>query len=200
MLVCDNSTVKILRKNQYQNHWLKQPMSSQQYRPWLIDKGSLTKALQRRYVDFAVKPVNLNYAKPLRDEVALLQQRPQQRALIREVLLIGNNQAVVFAHSVLPKDALRGAWNKLGRLGNKPLGATLFANPKVKRTPLEYKKLSRNHPLFKRTTAHIKQKPRFLWARRSVFSLYSASKLNTIKPKCASILVTEIFLPHILHG
>ena len=189
MLVCDNSTVKILRKNQYQNHWLKQPLRSQHYRRWLIDNGSLTARLQQGFADFAVKPVNLKVAKPLRDEVALLQHKPHQRALIREVLLFGNNQPVVFAHSVLPSNALRGAWNKLGRLGNKPLGATLFANPKVKRTPLEYKKLSQNHPLFLRATQHISQKPRFLWARRSVFSL-----------NCANILVTEVFLPSILYG
>ena len=190
--------MKILRKNHYRNHWLKQPMFSQHYRTWLIDNGSLTARLQQSFADFSVKPVNLSYAKPLRDEIALLQQRPQQRALIREVLLLGNKKPVVFAHSVLPSNALRGAWNKLGRLGNKPLGATLFANPKVKRTPLEFKKLSRNHPLFKRAAAHSNQKPAFLWARRSVFSLYSASKLNTIKPRCARILVTEIFLPRIL--
>ena len=187
MLVCDNPTVKILRKNQYQNNWLKQPMRSQHYRHWLIDKGSLTARLQLSFADFAVKPVNLKVAKPLRDEVALLQQRPHQRALIREVLLIGNKNPVVFAHSVLPSNALRGSWNKLGRLGNKPLGATLFANPKVKRTPLEFKKLSRNHPLLRRVNHRLSANFDHLWARRSIFSL-----------NCARILVTEIFLPRIL--
>ena len=179
--------MKIWDKNQRRSNWLKKPMRSQHYRPWLIDNGSLTKTLQQRYADFSVQPVNLKYAKPLRDEVALLQQRPQQHALIREVLLIGNKKSVVFAHSVLPRPALRGAWNKLGRLGNKPLGATLFANPKVKRTPLEYKKLPRNHPLFLRAAQHLAKSPSFLWARRSVFSL-----------NCANILVTEVFMPQIL--
>ena len=179
--------MKIWDKNQRRSNWLKKPMRSQHYRPWLIDNGSLTKALQQRYADFSVQPVNLKYAKPLRDEVALLQQRPQQHALIREVLLIGNKKSVVFAHSVLPRSALRGAWNKLGRLGNKPLGATLFANPNVKRTPLSYKKLSPHHKLFQHATAHLTLKPTHLWARRSIFSL-----------NCARILVTEIFLPQLL--
>lgn len=162
-------------------------MLSQQLRPWLMDSGSLTLRLQQNVADFSVKKVSLLYAKPLPGEANLLALKPNQHALIREVLLMGNHQPVVFAHSVLPRTALRGSWNKLGRLGNKPLGAVLFANAKVKRTPLEYKKLSCQHPISMRVTGHLGIKPQQLWARRSVFSLGSAK-----------ILVTEVFLPHIL--
>ena len=179
--------MRVIQQKNCKNTWLKQPLRSQHYRRWLVDNGSLTARLQQKFADFAVKPVNLSYAKPLQDEVALLQHKPQQCALIREVLLLGNQNPVVFAHSVLPSNALRGAWNKLGRLGNKPLGATLFANPKVQRTPLEYKKLSRNHPLLRRVNHRLSANFDHLWARRSTFSL-----------KCARILVTEIFLPRIL--
>jgi chorismate lyase len=167
------------------------------YQPWLIGTGSLTARLQRRYVRFAVKPVAVKYAKPIQDEAALLHLPAYKAALIREVLLIGNNQPVVFAHSVLPRASLRGAWNGLGRLGTKPLGAALFANPVVKRTPLSYKKLSKNHVLYGRAVKHLQnqllntqqlvQNPTYLWARRSIFSL-----------NCANILVTEVFLPHLL--
>ena len=157
------------------------------YRKWLIDSGSLTARLQSRYSHFAVKPVAVKYAKAIQDEAALLHLPARKTALIREVLLIGNNQPVVFAHSVLPRTSLRGAWNGLGRLGNKPLGATLFANPKVKRTPLEYKKLSRQNPISMRVAEHMLTPPKAMWARRSVFSL-----------NCAKILVTEVFLPQLL--
>jgi chorismate--pyruvate lyase len=88
---------------------------------------------------------------------------------------------------VLPRASLRGAWNGLGRLGNKPLGATLFANPKVKRTPLSYKKLTSNHALYQHAVQHLTDKPSYLWARRSIFSL-----------SCANIMVTEVFLPQLL--
>lgn len=100
---------------------------------------------------------------------------------------MGNNQPVVFAHSVLPYASLRGAWLGLGKLGNKPLGAALFANPKVKRTPLEYKKLPCHHPIYMRLTEHVPNMPNALWARRSVFQL-----------NCARILVTEVFLARLL--
>lgn len=157
------------------------------YQPWLIDVGSLTARLQQRYNKFAVKPVAVKYVKPIHDEAVLLHLPAYKAALIREVLLIGNNQPVVFAHSVLPKKSLRGLWNGLGRLGNKPLGATLFANPKVKRTPLEYKKLSRHHPISIRAAEHLQTSPKALWARRSIFSL-----------NYAQILVTEVFLEELL--
>jgi chorismate lyase len=176
---------KISSNNRSQ--WLKKPMLAGAYQPWLIDTGSLTARLQRRYLHFAVKPLAVKYAKPIQDEAALLHLPAYKAALIREVLLIGNNQPIVFAHSVLPRASLRGAWNGLGRLGNKPLGATLFANPKVKRTPLSYKKLSPHHALYKHATLHLAIKPAHLWARRSIFSL-----------NCARILVTEVFLPQLL--
>lgn len=157
------------------------------YRTWLIDNGSLTARLQKHYTNFSVKAVAIQYTKPIQDEAVLLHQPNYKTALIREVLLMGNSQPVVFAHSVLPRASLRGAWNGLGRLGNKPLGATLFANPKVKRTPLSYKKLTPNHVLYQQATRHLLQKPSHLWARRSIFSL-----------NCANIMVTEVFLPQLL--
>ncbi len=163
--------------------WLRKPMLSGAYRKWLIDDGSLTARLKMRYTDFAVRPVLLKNAKAFTDESALLGLKASQHALIREVLLKGNNQPVVFAHSVLPYASLRGAWNRFGKLGNKPLGAALFANPKVKRTPLEYKKLSARNSISMRLAEHMPNMPKALWARRSVFQL-----------NCARILVTEIFL------
>jgi chorismate lyase len=169
------------------SQWLLKPVLAGAFQPWLIDNGSLTARLQRRYAKFAVKPVAVKYAKSIIDEAALLHLPAYKTALIREVILIGNNQPVVFAHSVLPRVSLRGAWNGLGRLGNKPLGATLFANQKVKRTSLRYKKLSPHHALYLHAVQHLNHNPIFLWARRSIFSL-----------NCANILVTEIFLPQLL--
>jgi chorismate lyase len=180
--------VKIQQNRSHpRQQWLKKPMLCGVYRKWLIDSGSLTARLQRRYAKFAVKPVAVKYAKPLQDEAALLHLPAYKTALIREVLLMGNHQPVVFAHSVLPRASLRGAWQGLGMLGNKPLGATLFANPVVKRTPLEYKKLPRQHPISMRVAEHMQTSPKALWARRSIFSL-----------NCARILVTEVFLPQLL--
>jgi chorismate lyase len=179
--------MKMRIKQRQKIRWLKKPMLCGAYRRWLIDDGSLTARLKARYKDFAVRPVLLKNAKAFTDESALLGLKANQHALIREVLLMGGNQPVVFAHSVLPHASLRGAWKRFGKLGNKPLGAALFANPKVKRTPLEYKKLSACNPISMRVAEHLKTSPKALWARRSIFSL-----------NCAKILVTEVFLEQLL--
>jgi chorismate lyase len=163
--------------------WLRKPISAKWLQSWLLDEGSLTARLQSRYPQFSVKPVAVKFAKAIQDEAALFHFPDHKTALIREVLLMGDGEPVVFAHSVLPRASLRGAWRGLGRLGNKPLGATLFANPKVKRTPLAYKKLPRHHPISMRVAGQLKCPPQSLWARRSMFSL-----------NCARILITEVFL------
>src|SRR5450830_125717 len=186
--MCHNFLVKIHSSNHCQrSHWLKKPILSGQYRHWLVDRGSLTLRLQQRYPDFKVKPTLVTYAKLTMDEAATLSVLPRNAAMIREVLLMGNNQAVVFAHSVLPRKSLRGHWLGLSRLGNKPLGATLFADPQVMRTPLRYKKLSPQHVLYQQAAQFLIDPPPYLWARRSVFTL-----------NYANIMVTEVFLPQIL--
>ena len=172
----------------HRSQWLRKPFASNHFSAWLIETGSLTARLQQRYAQFAVQAVRLGDAKPLQEEADLLRAPSHQVALIREVLLKGNGQSVVFAHSVLPKSSLRGEWHRLGRLGSKPLGAILFSNPKVTRTPLSYKKLSANHALYQHAIQHSLQKPSYLWARRSIFSL-----------NCAKIMVTEVFLPALIN-
>ncbi len=168
--------------------WLRKPLLTLAYRHWLIDGTSLTARLQQRYEDFYVRALSQVHAKPIKDEAALLKLKSSMHVKVREVLLIGKGRPVVYAHSILPNASLRGEWVKLGRLGNKPLGASLFNDPRVKRTPLSYKKLSHNHDLYQKAVKHLEHPPLYLWARRSIFSL-----------QCAKILVTEVFLPEIQH-
>lgn len=167
--------------------WLVKPVNSGAYRQWLIDDGSLTLRLQLLSNTFAVKSLSQRNARPQIDEAVLLGIQPRRYALLREVYLYCENRPVVFAHSVLPRASLRGDWQKLDGLGTRPLGAALFADPRVVRTPLSYCKLSSHHPLFARATAALDRMPRELWARRSVFLL-----------KNWPILVTEVFLPEVL--
>lgn len=174
--------------SQARYRWLIRPLNGGIYQHWLTDNGSLTARLQKKYQTFSVRPLTVKYVKPIQDEAALLHLHIGKAALVREVLLFGNGAPVVFAHSVLPRGSLRGLWHGLGRLGTKPLGATLFANPRVKRTPLSYKKLSSNHALYRQAAKHLSKMPPYLWARRSIFSL-----------SCANIMVTEVFLPHIIN-
>ncbi len=154
--------------------------------PWLHDHGSLTLRIQQRCNQFAVRPVHSGLARIAYDESALLGMAPHQLAYSREVFLYADGQPVVFAHSTCAAQHLRGAWGSLGGLGNKPLGAMLFAHPLVERKLLRFKVLRSRHLLHQRANKSGSVSDR-LWARRSLFYLHGAP-----------LLVTEVFLPGIL--
>lgn len=156
-------------------------------RIWLQDSGSLTQRITHCCADFAVQRLFQRHASPLLDEAVVVGLGIKRYAMLRDVHLFCGNTPVVFAHSVLPYSSLIGSWAKLGRLGNRPLGAALFANPKVQREILQFKKIDARHPLFVKAIAGIEQPPENLWARRSLFTLATQR-----------ILVTEVFLPSIL--
>ena len=155
--------------------------------PWLRDSGSLTHRIQQRCTRFEVRGVRTGLARIALDESALLGIAPQQLAYSREVFLYADDQPVVFAHSALAPEHLRSAWSAVRTLGNKPLGALLFAHPLVERKPLHYKALRNTHPLYQRAASVLGDSPPRLWARRSLFYLHDAP-----------LLVTEVFLPGIL--
>ena len=157
------------------------------YAPWLRDHGSLTQRIQQRCTRFAVHGVRSGLARIALDEAALLGVAPQHLAWSREVFLYADGRPVVFAHSACARQHLRGAWSAVCGLGNRPLGALLFAHPLVERKPLHYKALRSAHPLYQRATAVLNNPPDRLWARRSLFYLHDAP-----------LLVTEVFLPEIL--
>ncbi|ADL56649.1 chorismate--pyruvate lyase family protein [Gallionella capsiferriformans] len=162
--------------------------ASAELRPWLRDHGSLTQRITQRCEHFSVRNVRSGLARIALDESALLAIAPQQLAWSREVFLCADGQPVVFAHSACAARQLRGAWQGLRNLGNKPLGALLFTHPQVVRQPLHYQALHPHHPLYRRAASVLGAPPDRLWARRSLFYLHHAP-----------LLVTEVFLPEILN-
>ena len=156
--------------------------------PWLRDHGSLTQRIQQRCSRFAVHNVYSGLARIALDESALLGIAAHQLAYVREVYLYADGQPVVFAHSVVAHEHLRGAWAEVRSMGSKPLGAMLFAHPLVERRPLHYKALRSRHPLCRRASVLLSAPPNRLWARRSLFHLHGAP-----------LLVTEVFLPEVLN-
>lgn len=153
---------------------------------WLTHRGSLTRLIQDRCEHFRVEPVFQALATACVDELEVMQLRRRTQALVREVYLRCNETPVVFAHSIVRREHLRGAWRGLGRLGNQSLGTMLFTNPLIQRTPLAFRKLKPYHPLFERACRQLQMRPGSLWARRSLFILLQQP-----------ILVTEVFLPAI---
>ncbi len=148
---------------------------------WLMDRGSLTRRLQRKSRGhFAVTVLKQGWEIPQLDEARALAIPSGQLALVREVILYGNNQPWVYARSVLPHQALNGRLRFLRRLGNKPLGALLFSNPVIKREPVVLQRYaqSRLPPALQCSG----EPP--LWGRHSIFRYGKQG-----------ILVSEVFLP-----
>ncbi len=157
------------------------------YAPWLRDHGSLTRRIQLRCTQFDVRNVYDGLMTAAHDETALLRLPMQRKIYTREVFLYANGRPVVFAHSVVAPQHLRGAWQALQHLGKRPLGALLFAHPLVERAPLHFRALKPQQSLYRHAIVVLDSHPQKLWARRSLFTLHGAP-----------LLVTEVFLPEIL--
>jgi chorismate lyase len=158
-------------------------------RPWLTDPSSLTARIRARCANFRVRVLAQRLKRPNRDEAHLLGLRPGELAWVREVLLEADGRPVVFARSVLPRTNLRGAWNLFHGIGARPLGAALFADPRIARQTLACLGLDRRDARYHRIAAALAGQalPARVWARRSVFLLND-------RP----LLVSEAFAPSIL--
>ena len=149
-------------------------------RPWLLDDGSLTtRLIESRQGLFAVQRLSQSWEIPLFSEQRLLQQAPRQQALIREVVLSLSGRAVVFARSVFPISSLNGSLAHLRRLQNKSLGAILFKQAGMHRSPFEVAHIAGDSEYL---PLHLRQRHP-AWARRCRFEIQGKS-----------LMVSEVFL------
>jgi len=166
------NTFKPWRKLHFLHYQLDPKITS-----WLIDSNSLTRRIIKfccqHDSQFSVQVLKEGKALPSVDEALKLKMTTRQWAYIREVLLLCGDEPVVYAKTIIPLSTLTGKQRQLAFLGNKPLGAFLFAQANLHRDPIEISQLS-----------HDNKK---LWARRSAFYLEN-------KP----LLVYEIFLPKLI--
>lgn len=154
--------------------------------PWLADPGSLTARIKARCQNFRVQVIRERHARPHLDEHVLIDVPLCRHAWVREVLLIADDQPVVFAHSVLRLQDLAGAWHMARAIGSRPLGAALFADPGIQRGALYAARISLSHPLHQQASQASGLALPALWGRRSRFTREG-------RP----LLVTEVFLPGI---
>ena len=133
---------------------------------------------------FWVRVLSQRWAKPKVDEAKLLNIPFRQSVLLRQVQLLCNGTVCFYARSVIPLDTLSGKHRRLRHLGNRPLGAYLFSNPKLRRDKQQLARIAKSDPLFEIATSGSEQKCEQIWGRRSLF---------TIDDK--SLLVSEFFLP-----
>lgn len=155
-------------------------------RAWLLDRGSLTARIQARCRDFSVRLLAQGRVRVRREEAALVGARDREHVIGRDVLLKCGAVPVVYAHSVVRHRDLDGLWHAIAGMGTRPLGAALFADPRIRRGTLAFRRLHAAHPLYCAATKAVGRTLPPLWARRSLFLL-----------RGAPLLVTEAFLPAI---
>lgn len=152
---------------------------------WLFDSASLTaKLIARCPGKFSVELISQNKACPTLDESRVLSLRQRQLAVIRQVVLHCDQQSWVYARTVIPIRTLQGSLRQLVKLGNRPLGAVLFADKSIKRGAVEVASIKPCHQASQ--WAGFKQQHN-VWGRRSVFS-----------KQHKHLLVSEFFLPELI--
>ncbi len=163
---------------------------------WLFDPSSLTKKL----IDYSagqlrVEVIDQRIKRARFSEYNALKLKHHQYVVVREVILYGQETALVYARTIMPLSTLKGSLRKLYYLGNRPLGGALFADPSMRRGHLEIAPIGQNYLPEKiaRTLSTPTTDPdqRYLnrdgWGRRSLFFL-----------RHKRLLVCEIFLPGLI--
>jgi chorismate lyase len=154
-------------------------------RDWLLDAGSLTDRLRNACAGhFSVRVIDEGWQRPRRDEARVLAMRPSTLGWVRQVQLLCDGVPWVFARTVIPVGTLTGPQRQLIHLGERPLGAFLFADPGMQRAAVELACIQPGQVMFAEATAGLATRPASIWGRRSVFRVGG-------KP----LLVTEVFLP-----
>lgn len=155
-------------------------------RAWLSDPGSMTLKLKARTGQFTVRLLRQRPGPILADEHAALGVPARSRVVERDVILHCDGQPVVFGHTVLSTTSVKSDWPFFSKLGNTPLGANLFFDPLVGRSPIQYARLAADHPLMRRIVQALPglPLPSSLLARRSLFTR-----------RGGVLMVTDVFLP-----
>jgi len=154
---------------------------------FLFQKGSLTRFIQQHCKGvFNIELITESWTQAMPEETQLLSLPDNETPFIRESRLKCDNQALVYARTVIPKKTLAGKNQKLTKLGTTPLGDVLFNDETTYRTDMCYAKIHVGCQLHSEATKELNITSE-LWGRQSLF--YTEQQ---------PLLITEIFLPAIL--
>lgn len=120
---------------------------------------------------FSVRILHQGWEVPTHEEQCAVGSMQRQRCFVREVYLQCDGRPMVFARTVIPRGTLTGKRKPLLMLGTRPLGAYLFAQPGVERTPIQWACLDQRHDIYRHAVQALKHDIGPLWGRRSVFYL-----------------------------
>ena len=99
-------------------------LTNTEIKSWLLEQGPITKRI-KSIAEFRLKLIQDELSDATDDEILFL-KIDSEEIRIREVILFGNENPMVFARTIIPNTTIEKGLKELGKIGNKPLGDILF--------------------------------------------------------------------------
>ena len=99
-------------------------LTNAEIKSWLLEQGPITKRI-KSIAEFRLELIQDELSDATDDEILFL-KIDSEEIRIREVILYGNENPMVFARTIIPDTTIEKGLKELGKIGNKPLGDILF--------------------------------------------------------------------------
>ena len=99
-------------------------LTNAEIKSWLLEQGPITKRI-KSIAEFRLELIQDELSDATDDEILFL-KIDSEEIRIREVILFGNENPMVFARTIIPNTTIEKGLRELGKIGNKPLGDILF--------------------------------------------------------------------------
>ena len=99
-------------------------LTNAEIKSWLLEQGPITKRI-KSIAEFRLELIQDELSDATEDEILFL-KIDSEEVRIREVILYGNENPMVFARTIIPNTTIEKGLRELGKIGNKPLGDILF--------------------------------------------------------------------------
>ena len=113
---------------------------------WLNEPGSITSRI-KSFSNFKLKLLKDGPGEvDIIDDDLIISNYKENN--IREVILLSDEEPLIYAKSIIPLETIRLGLGILGNLKENPLGDILFSNPEIKKKYMLFAKFESNKRIF----------------------------------------------------
>ena len=113
---------------------------------WLNEPGSITSRI-KSFSNFKLKLLKDGPGEvDIIDDDLIISNYKENN--IREVILLSDEEPLIYAKSIIPLETIRLGLGILGNLKENPLGDILFSNPEIKKKHMLFAKFESNKRIF----------------------------------------------------
>ena len=113
---------------------------------WLNEAGSITSRI-KSFSNFKLKLLKDGPGEVdiIEDDLIISNYEENN---IREVILLSNEEPLIYAKSIIPLETIKLGLNILGNLKENPLGDILFSNPEIKKKYMFFARFQSKEEIF----------------------------------------------------